>query len=358
MAHDDRRDAAGGATLSATLYSGVPRDMLLAACAGLVVTAALTPLLAAWARRRNFLDIPNHRSSHVVATPRIGGVAIVIGVLAGLLAWHLQDGALDRRMLIVLTGALGIALLGVVDDFRHVPALVRLAVQTLIAAGVVIASGDADRGEGWLIPALTVFWLVTLVNAYNFMDGIDGIAGTKAVVAGCGWLMVGLVAGSRQGAALGILLAAASSGFLLYNWHPAKVFMGDGGSGFFGFLFAAVPLLSPVAQPALWLSAVLLMWPFLADTGFTLCRRASRGENVLSAHRSHIYQRLVITGRSHRDVALAYGGLALLGAIAAVSHAAGDRHVLALSSAAIVLAGAGMWWWVTARESAPTRTAV
>ena len=331
--------------------------MLLAAVAGLVVTAVLTPLLAGWARRRNFLDIPNHRSSHLVATPRIGGVAIVFGVLAGLFAWFLLDGALDRRMLTVLTGALAIALLGLLDDFRHVPALVRLAVQTLIAAGVVIASRHADTGEGWLIPALTVLWLVTMVNAYNFMDGIDGIAGAQAVVAGCAWLFAGLIAGSPHGAALGVLLAAASSGFLLYNWHPARVFMGDAGSGFFGFLFAAVPLLTSTAQPSLWVSAVLLMWPFLADTGFTLCRRASRGENVLSAHRSHIYQRLVITGRSHRDVALAYAGLALLGAIAAVALVGGQRATLVGASAAIVVAAGSMWWWVTLRERAGRPTA-
>ena len=334
--------------------------MLVAALAGLVVTAVLTPLLAAWARRRNFLDVPNHRSSHSVATPRIGGVALVLGVLAGLLTWYLLDGAIDRTMLAVLTGALGIALLGLADDFRPLPALVRLALQTGIATAVIMAvPGFALPGNGSALVALIlVFWLVTLINAYNFMDGIDGIAGVQAIVAGCGWLVVGLFAGSPQVAALGLLLAAASSGFLLHNWPPARVFMGDAGSGFFGFLFAALPLIAPAPQPSVWLCAVLLVWPFLADTGFTLCRRVARGENVLSAHRSHIYQRLVLTGRSHRDVALAYGGLALLGAAAAVSVVVGHGLGLTLVSLAIVAAGASLWRWVTSRESAQTRSVV
>ena len=333
--------------------------MLPAAVAGLAVTASLTPLLAAWARRRNYLDVPNHRSSHVVATPRIGGVALAAGVLVGLLTLHLVDGPLGRGTVTVLAGSFGIALLGAADDFRHLPALVRLAAQALIAAFVVLAEPDIDPAGGDLsvIRLLIVFWLVTLVNAYNFMDGIDGIAGAQAIVAGCGWLLVGLIAWVAQVAAIGLLLAAASGGFLIYNWPPARVFMGDAGSGFFGFLFAAMPLIAPVTSPSLWLCAVLLMWPFLADTGFTLFRRASRGENVLSAHRSHIYQRLVLTGRSHQGVTLAYAGLALLGTIAAVSVATGHGAALLASSLAILIASGSMWWWVRARENAAIRTA-
>jgi len=337
----------------------VPPAILLAAFAGVVLTASLTPLLAAWARRRNYLDVPNHRSSHAVATPRIGGVALVLGVVGGAVVLHFLEDGLDRGVVVVLAGALGIALLGLVDDFQHLPALVRLAVQTAIAAGVVVAVIDpALRGpEGWFAGLLTVFWLVALINAYNFMDGIDGIAGAQALVAGSGWVAVGLLTGTPQVTALGLLLAGTSVGFLLHNWHPAKVFMGDAGSGFLGFFFAALPLVAPAGNASLWPGAVLLVWPFLADTGFTLLRRARRGENVLSAHRSHIYQRLVLTGRSHRHVALVYSGLALLGATAAVSVAAGHRPALLASLAAIVAAAWSMWWKVTSRESVRTRTA-
>ena len=331
--------------------------MLLAAVAGAVLTGVLTPLLAAWARRRNYLDVPNHRSSHVVATPRIGGVALVLGVLGGAVVLHLAGSGLDRDVAVVMAGAVGIALLGLVDDFQHLPPLMRLAIQMAIAAGVVVGTASDPGDESWFAGSLAVFWLVALINAYNFMDGIDGIAGVQAVVGGAGWLAVGMIAATPQVAALGLLLAAASTAFLLHNWQPAKVFMGDAGSGFFGFLFAALPLAAPTGSVSLWPCAVLLMWPFLADTGFTLIRRASRGENVLSAHRSHIYQRLVLTGLAHRDVALAYAGLALLGATAAVSIVAGHRLALAVSWSAIAAAGVSIWWWATAREGVRARTA-
>lgn len=325
--------------------------MLLAPVAAVALTALLTPLLAAWARRRNFLDIPNHRSSHVVATPRIGGAAIVLGVIGGAVVVYGLGGG-DRGMTTVLCGALGVALLGLVDDFRHLPALVRLAVQTVIAAAVVLVSPTPVLAQsgGPLAALLIVLWLVASINAYNFMDGIDGIAGAQALVAGAGWVIVGLLAGAPQVAVLGLLIAAASAGFLLHNWHPAKVFMGDAGSGFFGFLFAALPLAAPGNRPSLWLCAALLIWPFLADTGFTLLRRASRRENVLSAHRSHIYQRMVLSGRSHRDVSAVYAGLALLGAFAAVSIVFGYRPALLLALATIAVAGAGTWWSAVSRE--------
>ena len=301
--------------------------MLTAALAGAVLTATLIPPLAAWARRRNYLDVPNHRSSHVVATPRIGGIALVLGVVAGAAVLHMFGGGLDRNVLAVLAGALGIALLGLIDDFQHLSPLVRLVVQTIIAAAVVLAGRDASStaAEGAITALVTVLWLVTLINAFNFMDGIDGIAGAQALVAGSGWVAVGLIAGVPHVAALGLLLASSSLGFLLHNWHPAKVFMGDAGSGFFGFLFAALPLIVPDRSSWPWLCAVLLLWPFLADTGITLVRRAINGENVLSAHRSHLYQRLVLAGRSHSYVALVYAGLALLGVVAAVSVALANR---------------------------------
>jgi UDP-N-acetylmuramyl pentapeptide phosphotransferase/UDP-N-acetylglucosamine-1-phosphate transferase len=133
--------------------------------------------------------------------------------------------------------------------------------------------------------------------------------------------------------------------------------MGDAGSGFFGFLFAALPLLAPPGRVSVVWCAVLLMWPFLFDTGFTLLRRASRGENVLSAHRSHLYQRLILTGRSHAQVALLYGGLALLGAVAAVAVEAGPPVASPVSLVAIVLAALVLWWMLTSREAALLRRA-
>src|SRR5262249_32393129 len=198
----------------------------------------------------------------------------------------------------------------------------RLLVQLAVAATVVAMVGPLPLGrfalDSWGAKVLTTFWIVLLTNAFNFMDGIDGIAGAQALVAGIGWTIVALLAGSHDIAALSLLVAGASCGFLLHNWEPAKVFMGDAGSGFFGFLFAALPLLAPAGRVSLLGCGLLLMWALVFDTGFTLIRRASRFENVLAAHRSHIYQRLVLTGCSHRHVTLVYAGLALLGVVCAI----------------------------------------
>jgi Fuc2NAc and GlcNAc transferase len=321
-----------------------------------LVAGLLTPLLTTWAHRNDLLDIPNARSSHVVATPRIGGVALVVSVLAGLTALQAFGPGVGRDAMIVVAGASAIAALGLVDDFRPLPALTRLLVHVAVAISVVIAvQAPALAGNGassTLAPYLMVVWIVGLTNAYNFMDGIDGIAGIQALIAGLGWTALALLASAPDIAVLAVAVAGASAGFLLHNWHPAKVFMGDTGSGFLGFLFASIPLLLRRGHPSLLWGAVLLMWPFLFDTGFTLIRRVSRSENLLSAHRSHLYQRLVLTGRSHRYVTLLYGGLAILGALAAVAMSVRTVIVPVASMIVLVVAGGALWWNVASREAA------
>ena len=328
--------------------------LFLAATLTAVLAGLLTPALAAWAHRRDFLDIPNFRSSHVIATPRIGGVAMVISVIAGVCVLQAMGVAFGRDAAVVLVGAIVIAALGLADDFWSLSAVVRLLVQSAVAACVVQALGPAPLNwfgqTTWLPWCLSVLWIVMLTNAYNFMDGIDGIAGAQALVGGLGWATVAVLGGLPGIAALSVLIAAANGGFLLHNWHPAKVFMGDAGSGFFGFLFAAMPLLAPPRPVYIWCAA-LLMWPFVFDTTLTLIRRASRFENILAAHRSHIYQRLVIAGCSHRHVTVVYGGLAMLGAVAAtlvvVDHPIGRL----VSGVMIPIAAGALWWYLMLRES-------
>jgi len=327
--------------------------MFLAAGVTAVLAGLLTPALARWAHRRDFLDIPNHRSSHVIATPRIGGVAVVCSIVAGVGLLQVSGLGVGRDAAIVLFGAVAIAALGLADDFWSLSAVARLLVQSVIAASVVQLIGSAPLNwfgqNSWLASCLSVLWIVMLTNAYNFMDGIDGIAGAQALVAGIGWTTIALLAGLPDIAALSLLAAASSSGFLVHNWHPAKVFMGDAGSGFFGFLFAALPLLAPPNPVYTW-CAVLLMWPFVFDTTVTLIRRASRFENVLTAHRSHIYQRLVIAGCSHVRVTLLYAGLALLGAVAAILVAADQPIGPLVSAVAISIAAGALLWYLTSRE--------
>ena len=302
--------------------------------------------------------IPSPRP--VAAGLAIVGVVAVGGLLAGILAGALL-GFLNRlpHWWPFGAAALGVAAVGWLDDLRNLPQVVRLAVQAAAAAVVLLAFGAVQAvwlpGAGpvalqWLAVPLAFLWLVGLTNAYNFMDGIDGIAGCQAAVAGLGWAILGAMRAEPETVVFALLLAGASLGFLSRNWPPAKVFMGDVGSTFLGFSFAALPILVDPADPRLFLAGVLFVWPFVFDAAFTVIRRLRRGENILRAHRSHLYQRLVITGWSHRAVTLLYTGLAAVGGILAVGYTnrwAGFDWTAVLMPPGLF---AGLWILVRARE--------
>ena len=168
---------------------------------------------------------------------------------------------------------------------------------------------------------MTWFWIVGLTNAYNFMDGSDGLAGTQAVIAAVGWAGLGWMASSPLVASLSLLLAAASLGFLLHNWPPARISWATWEAHSWAirspsFPFSACRETGPIAAAGPILG-VLPVWPFVFDAAFTFLRRLRHGENVFAAHRSHLYQRLIIVGHSHRFVLLLYGALAIVGAAAA-----------------------------------------
>jgi UDP-N-acetylmuramyl pentapeptide phosphotransferase/UDP-N-acetylglucosamine-1-phosphate transferase len=197
---------------------------------------------------------------------------------------------------------------------------------------------------------LGVLWIVAFVNAFNFMDGIDGIAGAQALVAGLGWTALGAALGDGAVRALGIVIAGSAAGFLLLNWSPARIFMGDGGSSFLGYLLAGVPL---AAQDTLGVAvpAFFIVWPFLFDTAVTLVRRAARGENLMQAHRNHLYQRLTQSGWTHARVASLYGGLSAWGAVVgwwalAVENSARGWF---LASASVAVLAACLWTIVERR---------
>jgi UDP-N-acetylmuramyl pentapeptide phosphotransferase/UDP-N-acetylglucosamine-1-phosphate transferase len=291
----------------------------------LIGSAVLTGLT----RRLAIIDVPNERSSHSQPTPRGGGIALVSMTLIGLVCsqfiWHLTAWP---GLMVYLAAAIVIAVVSWLDDLQSLSPKIRFLVHFL-AAGLVIAEWGywenlnlpllGNLPLGWVGLALTLLWIVGLTNAYNFMDGIDGIAGGQALVAGLGLAVVGMMLDDKFVFAIGGLLAASSLGFLFYNWSPAKIFMGDVGSAFLGFTFAVIPVMAKRTAPLnrdfmLWIG-FLLLWPFIVDTGFTLLRRLSKGENVFQAHRSHLYQRMVIAGYSHQIVSLLYIGLALIGSI-------------------------------------------
>lgn len=291
--------------------------------------AVLTGRLVRWAEARGVIDQPNHRSSHVRATPRGGGLAIVaVTVLAALLA-GLQDPAAAVRLAGAVAPAVVVAAVSWIDDVRSLPNRVRFATHVAAAAAATAALQPipaADLGSygtlglGPSAWPLTLLWIVGLTNAFNFMDGIDGIAGITAVAAGGALAVAAGILGGGAVAALALSFAGAVAGFLWWNQPPARIFMGDVGSAFCGFLVAVLPMaVPPQAVPKAVPVAVLAMWPFIFDTLFTLGRRLSRGENIFQAHRSHLYQRLVIAGWSHRTVALLYGLLAAAAAVLAVA---------------------------------------
>ena len=295
----------------------------------LVLAALLTRRIIGWAEALGVVDRPNSRSSHSRVTPRGGGAAIVAGTVLAAGVAGLCDPSAAFRLAGAVLPAVAVAVVSWIDDVRTLPNRVRFSVHLLAAAAATAALGPIREidlaGFGSLALGaaawpLTILWIVGLTNAFNFMDGIDGIAGITATAAGLGLAAVARLGGCPAVAAVALAFAGAAVGFLTCNWPPARIFMGDVGSAFCGFLIAVLPLaVPPEAVAGTVPVAVLALWPFIFDTGFTLVRRLRRGENVFQAHRSHLYQRLVITGRSHRTISTLYGWLAACGAGLAVA---------------------------------------
>ena len=318
------------------------------------------------ALRRQLLDIPNERSSHKLPVPRLGGAAFVPIVLVAA-AIGSPAGTLPLGLrLAVLAGATALYATSLIDDFVTLSARLRFLVQFVVAALVLgcvmrAEAGTPLGGMSHLLVSspwywLLVFWVVGVLNIYNFMDGIDGIAGVQAVAAGAAWGCFAISVGAHHAAGLGFAIAAGALGFLTLNWPPAKIFMGDAGSTVIGYSFAVLPVLVwAEAAPAigflrLLAIGVLVVWPFLGDGIFTIFRRLRNRENILQAHRSHLYQRLVIAGKTHRQVTLTYAALALVGAILGWWVTKGDFYALLGSAGTVAALFFGLWRWTVACE--------
>jgi UDP-N-acetylmuramyl pentapeptide phosphotransferase/UDP-N-acetylglucosamine-1-phosphate transferase len=333
---------------------------------------ALVAVLARFAPRIGLVDRPNERSLHSRVTPRGGGIAIVgvaLAFVGAIVVWG-GSGAPAQRLPLwtYLLTALFIALVSLWDDFRSLGAGLRILCHVAAAAFAVWGLGhfEAIRLSGvsvdlaaWLGGALTIVWIVGLTNAYNFMDGIDGIAAVQGVVAGLAWAVAGASLGSDVILPFGLVLTGVCFGFLLLNWSPARIFMGDVGSAFLGFTFAVLPLLLIRELPRLANAvnpgivpgfAVLVVWPFIGDGLLTFFRRALRGERVWQAHRSHLYQRLVQTGWSHARVSLLYGGWCVVSALAGFVWLRQAPGAALVATATPMLTLVGMFAFVSWRD--------
>ncbi len=260
----------------------------------------LTALLRRYALARSLLDVPNARSSHSLPTPRGGGVAIVVAFLLGLCVAFFTGLGIAAELFYALLGAgLGIALLGFLDDHGHIAARWRLLGHFLAAAWALYWLGGlpplAVFGGllqlSWIGHVLAAFYLVWLLNLYNFMDGIDGIASVEAIcVCLGGAILYALLETSLLTDLPLLMLAAAVLGFLLWNFPPARIFMGDAGSGFLGIVLGVLSLQAAWISPVLLWGWLILLGVFIVDATLTLLRRLLRGEKVYEAHRSHAYQ--------------------------------------------------------------------
>ncbi|MHB1169205.1 MAG: MraY family glycosyltransferase [Longimicrobiales bacterium] len=289
------------------------------------VAAVATWLVRHYAIEKSLIDVPNERSSHSEPTPRGGGIGIFVALLAGLCAAY-AFGWLEQRLFFALaTGGMLVGGIGFVDDHRHVRASVRAAVH-FIAALIALAllgglpslrfgaSELALGAAGWVLAALGIVWLI---NLYNFMDGIDGLAASEALVVCSIGAMLASLTGTASVATAAAVVAAAAAGFLVWNWPPAKIFMGDVGSGLLGYCIAVVAVGSENSGGPPLLVWLVLGAVFFVDTTLTLVRRVLHGEKWFKAHRLHAYQRAVRAGLSHGAVTGAVAGLnVLLGAIA------------------------------------------
>jgi Fuc2NAc and GlcNAc transferase len=290
---------------------------LLPAVAG--VSLFMTGALRRYALARSLMDIPNARSSHSVPTPRGGGVAIVLAFLAALPVLALANLLPWAVMWALLGAGAGVAVIGFLDDHGHIPARWRLlghfaaAIWALFWLGGLppLSLFGMSLDLGWLGHALAAVYLVWLLNLYNFMDGIDGIASVEAICVCLGGGLLYWLTGYMELATAPLLLALAVAGFLYWNFPPARIFMGDAGSGCLGLALGVLSLQAAWVAPELLWSWLILLGVFVLDATWTLIRRLLRGDKVYEAHRSHAYQHASRHFGKHLPVTLAVTGINL-----------------------------------------------
>ncbi len=292
-----------------------------------VVTAVFVDVMILLATRLRLVDVPSGRSAHSLPTARGGGMPMVLTacLASAAVCFRWPVYAFPVAMGVILPSFV-IAVVGFWDDIRPLRATLRLVVQIGVAMGVVAVLGPV-RGLhlpalpvvdfGWLAWPLSVVWVVGCINAFNFMDGSDGMAALGAVAVAAGFVGIAFLDGDFPVVLLSSFVGAAAAGFLVFNWHPARVFMGDVGSAFLGTFFAALTLFDVSgATEVVFMPLAMAAWPYIYDPLLSVIRRVCTGHNPLVPHREFLFHRLVRSGVSHATVAVLYAVLALAGAVA------------------------------------------
>jgi len=279
----------------------------------LALSASLTKAVRRSSWMYGLLDVPNERSSHIATTPRGGGISIVIAATTALLCLRWLNVLRTDVLLALIGGGTAVAVVGFLDDHHRVAAGIRLTVHACAALWALIclgglpplAIGHSVVYLGWVGHGLALLGIVWTLNLFNFMDGIDGIAGSEAVFIVCSGALLSLVHGqSAEILVLGLTFGAAALGFLLWNWPPATIFMGDVGSGYLGYVISVMAVAAARDNPAAVWIWLILGGVFFVDATVTLLRRAIRRERLHEAHRCHAYQRLARQWGSHRRVTI------------------------------------------------------
>ena len=311
----------------------------------------LTGFLARLLKKNNILDIPNKRSSHIIATPRGGGISIVSVIIIGWIVDRSFTLSLNSHDIIILGGSFGLAIVCFIDDIRGLPAASKLIFQIIFMfPGFWIISETGGMFRGWLDIGLDILFTGLLwlwfINLFNFMDGIDGLTGIEVFVLGLG-LAVFSVTGIIKEQVLGpsIVFMASALGFLVWNWAPAKVFLGDVGSIPLGYLIGwSLISITPEAISHHSLLVIILILPgyYLADASITLGGRILKRKNIFEAHRDHFYQLAVQNGASHSAICLAVLVVNILLLLIALMLA-GTKPIFALIASGPVIGMLFVW---------------
>lgn len=330
-------------------------QMLAAMAAAVAISFLSTPLVKTLAYKVGAIDVPkDSRRMHKVPIPRLGGLAIFLAFLLSALIF----ADIDRQLQGILLGAVIIVVLGALDDVLALKALPKLIVQ-ILAAGVAVYHGCVIQfisnpnvfsnatyvNLGWLSVPITIIWIVAITNAVNFIDGLDGLAVGVSSISAAALIVIALMVAETNIAIILCALFGACLGFIPYNMNPAKIFMGDSGSTFLGYILATLSITGLFKMYAIISFAVpfLILGLPIFDICFAFLRRIAHGQSPMQADRGHVHHRLIDMGFTQKQaVAIAYMLTAILGLAAVVLTSSGELKALILIGAVFVVGAIGM----------------